>query len=50
MDTKEIRIKCLQYAFQYIEYYAKMKGITINKTEYGVISIAKQFEEYIKGE
>lgn len=49
MDSEEIRTKCLQFAFQYIEYYAKVNGTSTYKTEYGVVSIARQFEEYIKG-
>lgn len=49
MDDKEIRTECLKFAFQYIDYYAKMNGTTTYKTEYGVVSIAKSFEEYIKG-
>ena len=49
MDEKEIRIKSLEFAFQYLRYYDECNGHSSSyKTERGVISIARNFEDYIK--
>ena len=48
MNEKEIRVKSLEFAFQYLEYYDKCQGhSTAYKTEYGIIGMAQKFEWYI---
>lgn len=49
MDENEIRLKCIEFAFKYAEYYARENSYTNTyKTEEGIVSIARRFENYVK--
>ena len=48
MDEKEVRIKCIDYAFRYADYLAKVSGTLTYKTEAGIVSLASRFEHYVK--
>ena len=41
-------MKCISFAFQYIEYKEKHDNDLTYKTPYGVIQIAQEFEYYIE--
>ena len=49
MSGKEIRLKCIECAFQYAEYLKKMEATNGRyKTPTGIISLAKEFENYVE--
>jgi len=48
MEKKEIKLKSLEFAFQYLKYYDECCGHSSSyKTEQGVIKIARNFESYL---
>ena len=46
--TIEIKLKSLEFAFQYLKYYDECCGHSSSyKTEQGIINIAQNFERYL---